>query len=173
MTPENPWRDLKAPSSETAIAARRVDEALKWDFFWGRDSERHCLLVLRHDGGVPRGTRLPRLRGIEVLTHVVSGERPALIIRLLDSSLLDVFSRLCLDIVSASSHAASEQEAVQLAIARTWRWHHMLRGGGSGLLTAEEQKGLLGEMAVLERYFLDTLPAAKAIAAWRGPLGKV
>ena len=56
---------------------------------------------------------------------------------------------------------------------RTWRWHHLLRGGGSTLCyRLEEQKGLLGELLVLERPFCClTSGASTAVAAWRGPLG--
>jgi hypothetical protein len=39
------------------------------------------------------------------------------------------------------------------------------------LLTREEQKGLIAELLVLERYLLPVLPTTEAIAAWRGPLG--
>ena len=54
---------------------------------------------------------------------------------------------------------------------RTWRWHHLLRGGGGTLLSPEEQKGLIGELLVLERILLPHVEASAAVTAWRGPLG--
>ena len=54
---------------------------------------------------------------------------------------------------------------------RTWRWHHLLRGGRGPLLSSEEQKGLLGELFVLERLLLPCISAPSAVRAWRGPLG--
>jgi len=36
---------------------------------------------------------------------------------------------LCRDIVECTARAKSEREAVALTLARTWRWHHLLRGG--------------------------------------------
>ena len=57
------------------------------------------------------------------------------------------------------------------ALSRTWRWHHLLRGGRGTLLSPEEQKGLLGELFVLERLLLPRMDASSAVTAWRGPLG--
>jgi hypothetical protein len=90
--------------------------------------------------------------------------------RLLDAEHSDIFQQLCRDIVESSRPANSEREAVEIALARTWRWHHLLRGGNDGRLSPEEQKGLLGELLVLERHLLTNLPARDAVAAWRGPL---
>ena len=98
--------------------------------------------------------------------------RLTLALRLLNSSLRDLFYRLCLDIIASTDLAASEREAVAKSVARTWRWHHMLRGGGGGLLSTEEQMGLIGELLVFERYILSSSSAPDALASWRGPLGE-
>jgi hypothetical protein len=39
------------------------------------------------------------------------------------------------------------------------------------MLSPEEQKGLIGELIVLERYLVAALSPVDAIACWRGPLG--
>ena len=93
-----------------------------------------------------------------------------LALKLLDPSQQDIFLALCRDILSVAERVASEAEAVSVALNRTWRWHHLLRGGGR-LLSAEEQKGLMGELLVLERLVLPNLGASAAVTAWRGPLG--
>jgi hypothetical protein len=46
-----------------------------------------------------------------------------------------------------------------------------LKGGGDHRLSPEEQKGLIGELLVIERHLLPLLSCADAIGAWRGPLG--
>ena len=118
------------------------------------------------------GTRLPQIRDIEVtLSDTDQHGTRTLGLKLRDSSLQDIFHTLCVDIVSAAARAASEPDAVNTALRRTWRWHHLLRGGRSGLLSPEEQKGLIGELLVLERFLLPLLPASVAVAAWLGPLG--
>ena len=88
-----------------------------------------------------------------------------------NSNQRDIFQTLCLDIISAAARAESEAQAVSAALMRTWRWHHLLRGGRGSLLSPEEQKGLLGELLVLERILLPRMDAASAVTAWRGPLG--
>ncbi len=168
----DPWADLEAPSSAEAINARRVDPDAAWDFFWGRDIDNKCLLVFRHSPDSSPSGRLPKLRGMEVSQ---AEEDPtgheALIFRLTESAHRDIFHRLCLDIMSSAVGAETEKDAVARALTRTWRWHHLLRGGGDERLSPEEQKGLVGELFVLERYLLAQLPPADAVAAWLGPLG--
>jgi hypothetical protein len=85
--------------------------------------------------------------------------------------LRDIFFQLCIDIMGSAARAESEAEALSTTVARTWRWHHLLRGGSSGLLSPEQQKGLIGELLVLEKDLLPVLSPAEAIAGWRGPLG--
>ena len=90
---------------------------------------------------------------------------------LLDSTQRDIFQTLCEDIISAAARRPkSEAGAVSAALSRTWRWHHLLRGGRGTLLSPEEQKGLLGELFVLERLLLPRMDASSAVTAWRGPL---
>jgi hypothetical protein len=169
---DDPWNDLAPPTSAAAINARRVDANIPWGFFWARGIDRKCLLVLRHAAESTPTGRLPRLKGIEVVISEGDGdEGHMLVFRLLDSAQRDIFHRLCRDIVASAADAKSEKEAVTLALARTWRWHHLLRGGGDGRLSPEEQKGLIGELLVLERHILPAFAAFDAVSTWRGPLG--
>lgn len=170
--PEHPWATLAVPTGASVINARRVDANGKWNFFWARDSDARSLLVLRYGKDAATQERLPNLKGMEVFMQVDETGEPSLSLRLRDSALRDLFYRLCLDIIASTEGATSECEALNTALARTWRWHHLLRGGGTGLLSPEEQKGLIGELLVLEAYFLPVMPASDALAAWRGPLGE-
>lgn len=168
----DPWKDLAPPNAADAINAKRVDANIPWGFFWARGVDHKCLLVLQHDAASTPHGRLPTLKGIEVA--VLDGNRDSdrmLVLKLLDSAHRDIFHRLCGDIVAGSSHAASEREAVETALARTWRWHHLLRGGSDGRLSPEEQKGLIGELLVMEHCLLPRISAFDAVSAWRGPLG--
>lgn len=167
----NPWHHIEPPSSIHTANARRIDAGLPWDFFWARAADGRVMLTLQHAASSSPGSRLPRIQDIDV-TLSASDEHGTrtLGLKLQESSLRDLFHTLCLDIVSATEHAVSEADAVNTALQRTWRWHHLLRGGRSDLLSAEEQRGLIGELLVLERYLLPLLPASVAVEAWRGPL---
>lgn len=168
---DDPWKDLKPPSNADALNARRVDAEIPWGFFWARGTDRRCLLLLRHSAEARPLDRLPRLKGVETtFSGIDESGHDTLVLRLLDSAQRDIFHRLCLDIMASAASAKTETEAVAVSLARTWRWHHLLRGGGDGRLSKEEQKGLIGELLVMER-LLDNLSPHDAVAAWRGPLG--
>lgn len=169
---DDPWEGLEPPPTADIINAKRVEAAHQWNFYWARSADRRCLLVLGHDQSASPRTRLPVIRGIEVSLSDPDGSgQRMLTLRLQDTGQRDIFHQLCLDIVESTRSARAEREAVELMLARTWRWHHLLRGGTSGRLSPEEQKGLIGELLVLERILLPELSAFDAVATWRGPLG--
>jgi hypothetical protein len=169
---DDPWEGLEPPPDADVINARRVDAELSWNFYWARSADRRCLLILGHAQGSSPQNRLPVIKGIDVsLSESDQHNHRMLTLKLNDSAQRDIFHQLCLDIVAAASRANSEREAVELTLARTWRWHHLLRGGTSQKLSPEEQKGLIGELVVLESLLLPVLSAFDAVAAWRGPLG--
>ena len=168
----NPWRDLPVPSASATLSARRVEAGMPWDFFWARDGDRKCLLVLNHaEASAPR-QRLPKLRDIAIdLLEDGKSPRLTLSLKLLESTHQDLFYRLCIDIVQATTNAKTEKEAVATALSRTWRWHHLLRRGEDGRLSPDEQKGLIGELLVIERFLLPNLSPVDSLNAWSGPLG--
>ena len=169
--PEDPWGEISPPGIAETVNARRVDAELPWDFFWARGADGRVLLTLTHEEGSSPSNPLPRLRDIEVSLSPpdTTGSR-ILALKLLDTNQVDVFHTLCRDIIEASMGAQSEAEAVSVVLMRTWRWHHLLRGGGGTLLSLQAQMGLIGELFMLERYILPNLDPPSALAAWRGPL---
>ena len=172
MMGKDPWEGIEPPGLADSVAARRVDATLPWNFFWARGVDGRVLLTLSHATGSAPTTQLPRLRDIEVsLSRPDESAMQLLAFKLIDSNQRDIFQTLCQDIISAAMQAESEAGAVSAALARTWRWHHLLRGGHGTLLLPDQQKGLLGELFVLERVLLPRVNASSAVKAWRGPLG--
>ncbi len=167
---DDPWKDIAFPASETLVNARRVDAGSRWDFFWARSMDRRYLLVLEHAPESTSQARLPRLKGIDVTISDYDRNRKILVFKLQDDGLKDIFLELCRDIIRAAASAENEKDAVARELARTWRWHHLLRGGSDGRLSGEEQKGLIGELLVLQEILLPALEPLDALNAWRGPL---
>ena len=93
-----------------------------------------------------------------------------IVIRLVDPEQKEIFHRFCQDVVEATVLARTEEQAVERFLARTWRWHRLLRSGRERRLGSEAQKGLIGELVVLERHLLRTLGALDAVRCWAGPL---
>lgn len=160
---ETPWDDL-APD-----AGRRVDGRGRHDIFWARMPDGAPGLVLRLGEGVAEIHPLPQLRNLMLSYRTIEG-RGNLCISLSDRGQADIFATLCRDVVVAAEAADSPAAALSRALQRTMRWHHLLRGGGSGGLTLEEQRGLIAELAVL-RTFIDSFGPLPAIEAWKGPEG--
>ncbi len=168
---DDPWRGIAAPTAFDSMTARRVDPEIAWDFFWGRSIDRKYLFALQHDADASPTGKLPKLKGIDLsLTSPPNDSKRILLFKLQDSGQRDIFERLCRDIVGAAKQLGTQKEAVAATIARTWRWHHLLRGGTTNLLSAEEQKGLIAELLVLERYVLASFPPDAALQMWLGPL---
>lgn len=168
----DPWSAIDPKVQDGSINGRRVDATLPWSLFWALGAGYKCLLVFRYQADSQPKTTPPKLKGLEIaFTEPDQNGTCSLLLKLLDSAQRDIFHRLCTDIVSATSSAKTESEAVNLFLARTWRWHHLLRGGFDQKLSSEEQKGLIGELVVLDTLLLPNLSANDAIEAWTGPLG--
>ena len=171
---DDPWKEIAVSPEASEISARRIPEAgsTMWGLYWALDAQRHCLLILQLGSGIRKSQRLPRLKGLSVEaspTEDGSGER--VIIRLTDQEQREVFHRFCVDVVEATRVAKSAEEAIERFLARTWRWHRLLRSGQDGRLSEEEQKGLIGELRVIERCLLEVVEARDAVEGWTGPLG--
>ena len=171
---DDPWKGITPPTEDDRISARRIPDAGShaWGLYWAIDSQYHCLLILQHRSEHRHSRRLPKLRGLRVEALPMEdklGER--LIIRLTDGEQREVFHRFCMDIVDATRPSRTVAEAVECFLARTWRWYRLLRGGGDGCLSQEEQKGLIGELCFLECQLIPLIGPFDALQAWTGPVG--
>ena len=172
MTIDDPWSSITPPIRRSLISARRVTQSTPWGLYWAVDAERNPLLILQHRKGARRAGRLPAFRGLRVeVLPADQGSDERILIRLTDREQRDIFLRFCRDIVDSTILAVTEEQATERFLARTWRWHRLLQGGRDRRLGDEEQKGLIGEMLVLERHLLPTLGAVDAVRCWTGPLG--
>lgn len=174
MRTEDPWDGIEFPATSDAINARRIQQVgtLTWGLYWAVDIHRQCLLILQHRASRAPSQRLPRLRGLlveEWPTDAGGGSRIA--IRLSDNEQREIFHRFCEDVVDATRPAESDEEAIGRFLARTWRWHRLLRSGRRGRLNDDEQKGLIGELRLLEERLLGELAIDDAVQAWVGPTG--
>lgn len=168
----NPWQDLEGPSVASAVNARRVDERHRWDFFWGRDAQGKYLLILNHHLEPEQIGPIAHLKDIEVVSVPKDAcGRATLLFKLLDTPQSGIFYTLCRDVISSTETCDTEEAAVKIALRRMWRWHYLLRGSAGGRLPMEAQKGLIGELLVLENFLLPRLHAHDVVEAWGGPMG--
>lgn len=166
MTDEqSPWKTL-LPGG---VDARRVDPDGRQNFFWVISGKGEPGLLLRIPPGAAEPRPLPKMRNLELSFRDAGGGR-ALVLFLKDPDQRDLFVSLCHDIVRAAEAASDDVDALQRAIRRTMRWHHLLRGGRNDLLSIEEQRGLVGELQFLRR-LAELIGPYAAIDAWKGPSG--
>ena len=162
---DTPWTGLVAGKVDT----RRVDAKGRWSFFWAVMPRADVALVLQLAELPKPVPDLPKLRNLEIRFQTLPGG-PILYIRLKDNAQMELFETLCRDVVAAAELAATEPEALERSIGRTFRWHYLLRGGRAEVLSEEAQKGLIGEIEVLKR-LIAGIGAKPALMAWTGPSG--
>ena len=169
MTPD-PWAEIAAAASAAVFSGRRVAPEHPYDFFWGRDVSGRRLLVLLYDGEEAVDDPRPKLNGIEIIEpETRQGDRAAFILALKQDDATEIFAQLCHDIILAAANCATDAAALSATIRRAWKWHSLLRSGGSARLSEAEQIGLLGELLML-RQLIGRYGAAAALSFWRGPL---
>jgi hypothetical protein len=168
----DPWAVINAPGSAQALSARRADPQHPFDFFWGCDFEGRCLLLFEYGTGFDSRDKRPELSGIDTIDIAVDTvSRRRLLLLLKDNQDRELFYRFCLDLLESTRACTSEEAALHVIIRRTWRWHQLLRSGGSGKLGLEAQKGLIGELLFLRDLLLRRFSASAALAFWQGPSG--
>ena len=173
MTNIDPWNNIEPPTASNEFKAHLVDKKGKWGFWWAVGIDRHRYLVLLYSSDATPSVGLPKMKGIEtaIIVDPDNEAKSTLSFKLMDAAQSDIFHRLCLDIISSCGNAKTEAESVTIAISRAWRWHHLLRGGSDGRLSPEEQKGLIGELRILQNFLLPFFSSAAALQAWGGPIG--
>lgn len=162
---DTPWSGLEPGKIDT----RRVDASANWNWFWAVLPRSDVALLLKLSSLPDPPPDLPNLKNLEIRFQTLPGG-PILYIRLKDNAQLELFETLCRDVMASGELADTEAEAIDRAIARTFRWHYLLRGGKQEALGEDAQKGLIGEIEVLKLLF-STLGTTPALTAWTGPSG--
>lgn len=161
----DPWSSLRPGQ----IDAKRVNPEGRHDFFWVISERGEPGLLLQIHGDPDSAPKLPKMRSLELEIRQIAGSK-AFVLFLKDAEQKELFVNLCSDVVRAGEMALDNADALQRAIRRTMRWHHLLRGGKNDLLSLEEQRGLVGELHFLGR-LIGLLGPFAAIEAWKGPSG--
>lgn len=163
----DPWADIGRASG--SLTLRRVDPSHQADFFWGRDADGCCALVLVVAAGTIVEEPRPVLNGVKIIEAPDQDGKNAFVLVLKREEDRELFKHLCDDIVDVCRNKAGDHAFLASTIRRAWKWHSLLRGGANLKLAPQEQQGLIGELLFLERLVAHLTPKA-AIEAWRGPL---
>lgn len=114
---------------------------------------------------------LKNLRSVRISAVERSDGHWSLFLKLTRMELADVFALLCEDLVESSRHLARGSSGMKLISRRLANWRRLMEESGNGLLSSAEVRGLVGELLILDCYFLDRLGPIDAVQAWSGPFG--
>lgn len=172
------WADLLATSQASfGMERRRLDAGSVADVyacvFWPLG--RYGLLVQGAGRVEPLGARMPRCRGVRVLHQERDGPGGGtgtqLWIVLEEERLREIFSVLAADLVNAVVAESSAPESLRRCVDRLCMWQGLFERLSPEGLSEERQRGLFGELAVLDRMILRDAGNLERVAAWMGPDG--
>jgi hypothetical protein len=149
--------DLDAPVSLYACA------------FW--PSGRFGLLIEGESAQRLTDGRIPKCRGVKLVHNIVSSSPPRTVLQIIleDVRLTEIFAVLCTDLVQVARHESSAAVALRQCIDRLAMWQGLFERIPPEGLSEEEQRGLFGELVVLEDVLLNSLDRLGAVTAWTGP----
>lgn len=97
--------------------------------------------------------------------------RGAIVVQLQDERFEDLFGQLGDSQIESICSAKDSAEAVRGAVRQIERWRRFLERR-RGILSDEEVRGLIGELAILERLICRLGPEI-ALRSWKSPLGSI
>lgn len=94
-------------------------------------------------------------------------------INLFAENLEDVFVRMCYDLLKQTEGMDDEKKALKNFEKRYKQWQNLFENGKSGILTDQEQQGLIGELLFLRSQIIEMhRPIYEAVSGWFGPLNE-
>ncbi len=143
-----------------------VSHPLEWYVGYFSDDAKSIIIV--SDAPV---SKIDSSKSIQASCNPRKDGRYATSLTLTSKEQEDVFITMCGDMISYSSTAADGKRALALLLLRYNAWLKLLQHKTSALLSANEQKGLLGELLYLKEKIESGLSPSDALAGWVGPDG--
>lgn len=145
-----------------------ADPAHPLQIFVGTTDSGAPRLVIR---SVAKPTK-PTLSNIVLVErHEDQGAKWNLVLTLQDRKFDEVFLRLADDVHARSAGSPNETTALDRVGAVIDEWRRLLKVRGTGLLSMEELRGLVGELWLLSNVFREGRSVEAAVLGWLGPLG--
>jgi hypothetical protein len=167
-----PWDDIKVPRNDFNI--RLAEGSGKIPVYWGRAPEGNCLLIIEllGDHSSQFHKEIVPIKGIDInLRQNTSALDIQHLVLALERQIdRDIFASLCETMISVLSPVNEPNVALEVLFEHLKRWKIFLSGRKSRLLSAEEVRGIFGELYFLRQlyrkfHFSHTL----AVNAWYGP----
>lgn len=171
MTPKKtPWDEITRP--DRGYNVKRVTGDGVVPLFWGKDFSGHCVFIVELQGDHVELFLKENIsvRGIDVdLKRLDSTGSQGLVLTLGKHVDKDLFFGLCETLISNLLPVKDSATALALALNHIKRWKAFMAGWKGGLLSAEEIRGLFGELLFLQFLYQTFLKEQEALDAWCAP----
>ena len=170
MSNFSPWAEIETPGNDYNV--RKIPETKGVPLYWGKDSVGHCLFVVELSGDQ---TELFKSQHVNVqglkseLRFIDTNNSQGLVISLEKHVDQDLFSAMCHTLISVLREVKNPATALSVAMAQVKRWKAFMAGKKRGVLSAEEIRGLFGELTFLRQLLDHTSTEKDALTAWEGP----
>lgn len=137
-----------------------------------------AILVGFHSVSVPQDKNLPQGHGFRVnrleRNIMADGQVWVSLARLAAGS-LDMFALMAEDILNFLNSRPTEREdsIFHAFLCRIRAWQNFMDREGAGILGAEAETGLFGELIILDKLISSGMPLIDAVNAWHGPIDGV
>ncbi len=170
MSKSTPWEDIKTPSNDLNV--RKISGTDGLSLYWGKDSTGHCLFIVELDGDHTEDYRrnFVSVHGIKTdLRLIESTKNQGFVISLEKHVDQDLFFSLCETLVGALRNVSDPTVGLAVALAQIKRWKAFLAGRKARTLTAEEVRGLFGELTFIRQLLRQGFTEREAVESWQGP----
>lgn len=174
------WRALAGNAVQEGWRTIQIGHACKCQVLAGRHfpGNEEALLVGFALVHVPPADQLPQGRGFLVSRGNLGADMADYTWVTLcrqNAGSLELFAMMSDDVLTTLEGLESTDDArlFNTFIARIRGWQEFMKKSGDGVLGAEEEIGLYGELIILQDLMSVRVPCFSAVEAWKGPLGGI
>ncbi len=172
MSNHLPWYDISTPDADYNV--RLAPDCGAIPVYWGKDCDGKflCLVSLAGDFQSRFMQEKLSVKGMHIdLRRDTSQNCQNLVLTLERQVDSDLFHTLCKSLVASLRQVTLPEVALSVTLQHLKRWRIFLMGQNARLLSAQEYRGLFGELCFLERLLEANPVQAHAVSAWTGPDG--
>lgn len=159
------WNDTRrVPNGFTLASASPIECLIGWD-----EQLHRCLRAVSRF----EAFALQSSKKVVSKRWRQSDQRNVFQLSLLSEDENEVFMDMCFDLIRYAQYEKDESEAFRKLQLRWQEWYNLFSFNRTGLLSEEEQRGLIGELLFLREQLVESdRPLDETVENWRGPFGE-
>lgn len=167
----NPWEKIADSTNKIDFNAIPSDDKSIVDFYWAKDYYGHFLFIIHTNSEMIINEKIPSLNGLSINTGSLE-DKKQLVLKLQDSTNIDLFYILCKDLINTTKKVAEELIAIKKILKRLSQWQYFLKNNRKQI-DKNQLKGLIGELYLFKKLLLCNFSADDVLNFWKAPLGSI